>query len=434
MAPGELGDVDQAVDALQVHEGAEVDDVGDLALDHLAGLQAAQDLLADLLALLLQDRAAREHDVVAAAVELDHLALELGAHELVEVLDAADVDQRGGQEAAHAEVEDEAALDDLDHGALDRLAGLGGALDPAPGLLEAGALLGEDQAPFLVLLGEDERVHLLAQLDLVGGIHRLADRELVGGDDALGLEADVHQHLVLVDADDLAADHVALLEGVDRRGVVGDELAVDLDHQVGGRARAVGRSGRRLPAARTSAAPALSGASVSASVVASGAGMNAAVWQSRAPRSATVCPRAQACHKTRRRAHPALRRARRAHLRRQLRRTRGRTRAGGLGRRRPGRRPLRDRRAPDLGLRHPDRVAARAGPGGLRAAGVRHPGRAHARTAPAATGSPSPSPPSTTASSARSSGSSPTRASRPPRSRAARATSSTPTAATSPRR
>ena len=167
MAPGELGDVDQAVDPLEVDEGAEVDDVGDLALDDLAGLEAAEDLLADLLALLLEDGAAREDDVVAAAVELDHLALELLAHELVEVVDAADVDQRGGQEAAHAEVEDQAALDDLDHGALDRLAGLGGGLDPAPGLLEAGALLGEDQATLLVLLGEDERVDLLAELDLV---------------------------------------------------------------------------------------------------------------------------------------------------------------------------------------------------------------------------------------------------------------------------
>ena len=89
------------------------------------------------------------------------------AEELVEVLDAADVDQRGGQEAAHAEVDDQAALDDLDHGALDRLAGLGGGLDPAPGLLEAGALLRQDQAAVLVLLGEDERVDLLAELDLV---------------------------------------------------------------------------------------------------------------------------------------------------------------------------------------------------------------------------------------------------------------------------
>ena len=114
---------------VEVDEGAEVDDVGDLALDDQAGLQAVEDLLAHLLALLLEHRAAREHDVVAAAVELDDLALERLAQELVEVVDAADVDQRGGQEAAHPEVEDQAALDDLDDGALDRLAGLGRGLD-----------------------------------------------------------------------------------------------------------------------------------------------------------------------------------------------------------------------------------------------------------------------------------------------------------------
>src|SRR3982074_2781350 len=49
------------------------------------------------------------------------------------------------------------------------------------------------------LLGGDEGAALLGQLDLVGGIHGLANRQLVGGDDALGLVADVHQHLVRVD-------------------------------------------------------------------------------------------------------------------------------------------------------------------------------------------------------------------------------------------
>src|SRR6201999_2420155 len=122
--------VDEAVDPIEIDEGAEVDDVGDLSFDDLARLEAAQDLLADLLALFLEDGAAGEDDVVARAVELDHFALERLAHELVEVVDAADVDQRGGQEAAHPEVEDEAALDDLDHAAFDRFARLGGCLDP----------------------------------------------------------------------------------------------------------------------------------------------------------------------------------------------------------------------------------------------------------------------------------------------------------------
>ena len=62
----------------------------------------------------------------------------------------------------------------------------------------------------------------------------------------------------------------------------------------------------------------------------------------------------------RRRAHAAGRRRRarrRPDLRRELRRARRRPRAGRLGRRRARRRPLRDRRAPDVRLRGPDALA-----------------------------------------------------------------------------
>src|SRR5207253_10503167 len=59
--PRELGDVDQAVHAVKVDEGAEVDDVRDLALDDVARVEAVENLLALLLALVLEDGAAREH-------------------------------------------------------------------------------------------------------------------------------------------------------------------------------------------------------------------------------------------------------------------------------------------------------------------------------------------------------------------------------------
>src|SRR3954452_11838943 len=113
--------MDQAVHAVEVDERAEVDDVRDLPLDDVARVEPVEDRLAHLLALVLEDGAAREDDVVARPVELDHLAAELLAEEVVEVLDAPDVDQRGRQEAAHPEVEDQAALDHLDHAAVDGL-------------------------------------------------------------------------------------------------------------------------------------------------------------------------------------------------------------------------------------------------------------------------------------------------------------------------
>ena len=224
--PRELRDVDQAVHAVQVDECAEVDDVGDLSLHHVARLQLVENLLALVLALLLEHRAAREDDVVARAVQLDHLRAQLLAEELVQVLHAADVDERRRQEAAHAQVEDQATLDDLDHAAVDGLAGLGGALDVLPGQLEPRALLREDQAPFGVLLREHQRVDLVAERDLVGRVDRPADRELGDRDDPFRLVADVDEHLVLVHADDGAVHNLPLVDLGEGRVVVRNQLAV----------------------------------------------------------------------------------------------------------------------------------------------------------------------------------------------------------------
>ena len=229
VAPRELGDVDQAVDAVEVHERAELDDVGDDALDHLAGLEVVEDLLAHLAPLVLEHRAPGEHHVVPVPVELDDLALELAAEELVEVLDAADVHEGGGQEAAHPEVEDQAALDHLDDRALDVLARGRGGLDALPRLLEARALLGQDQAAVLVLLLHDQGVDPLAEGDLVLGLDALADRQLGERDHALALVADVDQHLVLVDPDHPPGDDVPLREQRQGEVVVRHHLAVDLD-------------------------------------------------------------------------------------------------------------------------------------------------------------------------------------------------------------
>ena len=226
VAPGELGDVDQAVHPVQVDEGAEIDDVGDLPVDDVARVEPVENRLAHLLALVLEDGAAREHDVVARAVELDHLAAELLPEELVQVLHAADVHQRGRQEAAHAEVEDQAALDDLDHLAVDRLARFGRALDRLPGHLEARALLRQDQPALGVLLGEHERVDLVTEADLVGRIDGAPDRQLRDGDHALRLVADVHEHLVLVHAHDGAVHDLALVDRREGRVVVRNALAV----------------------------------------------------------------------------------------------------------------------------------------------------------------------------------------------------------------
>ena len=147
----------------------------------------------------------------------------------LEVAHAAQVDERRGQEAAQADVEDEAALDHLDDRALDDAVLLLDLLDRAPGALVLRALLGQDEAAVLVLLLEDERLELVVERDDLVRVDVVADRELARRDDALGLEADVEQHLVAVDLDDAAGDDVTVVE-LDDGGVdgVGERLSAEV--------------------------------------------------------------------------------------------------------------------------------------------------------------------------------------------------------------
>src|SRR6185312_9965064 len=222
--PGELGDVDQTVDAAEVDERTEVDDRRDLAGPDLALGELVEELAAHRRLGLLQPRTAGEDDVVAVLVQLDDLGLDLLAHVGLEIADAAHLDQRGGEEAAEADVEDESTLDDLDDGALDRLVVVLELLDRAPGALVLRALLGQDQPALLVLLLEDEGFDLVADGDDLVGVDIVLDGQLARGDDPLGLVADVEQDLVPVDLDDGSFDDVAIVEVLDRLVDGGEEV------------------------------------------------------------------------------------------------------------------------------------------------------------------------------------------------------------------
>ena len=207
-------------------------------LAHLAGLQVREELVALLALGLLEVRAAGEHDVVAVLVELDDLALDRATDVRLQVAHAAQVDERRGQEAAQADVEDQPALDDLDDRAGDDAFFFLDLLDRPPGALVLRALLGEDQPTVLVLLLEDERLEHLVELHDLVRVDVVADRELLRRDDALGLEPDVEQHLVGVDLHDGAGDETTFVE-LDERGVdrVGQRHAAEVvEHDVVGAA------------------------------------------------------------------------------------------------------------------------------------------------------------------------------------------------------
>ncbi len=90
--PGDVGDMQQAVDAAEIDEGAVIGDVLDHPVDDLAFLEVLHQFLALLGAGLFQHGAARHHDVAAAAIHLQDLERLRDVHQRGDVADRPDVD------------------------------------------------------------------------------------------------------------------------------------------------------------------------------------------------------------------------------------------------------------------------------------------------------------------------------------------------------
>src|SRR5689334_13525228 len=196
-----VGDVEQSVDATKVDESAEVGDVLDHALPHLADSQLLHQVLALVGPLVLQDHPAADHDVPAPLVELDDLEFVGLAQQLIDVGDSPERDLTTGEEGVHAhQIHDDPALDLLDQGAFDRLIVLVGHADLFPDPHEVGLLLGEDDRTFLVLQV------LQKNLDLIPFLQGVRILELVQRDRTLGLESNVQYHRVVGDPQDFGLD------------------------------------------------------------------------------------------------------------------------------------------------------------------------------------------------------------------------------------
>ena len=178
MLPGQLGDVNESVYAAQVHEGTEVNDGGHDTLADLALLQLVEELGANLRLGLLEEGATRQHYVVAVLVELDDLGFKFLANVGLQVANATHFHEGGRQEATQSDIHDEAALDDLDDGALDRLVLFLKFFDGAPGTLVLSTLLGQHQAAFFVLFGENKGFNGVANFDDFAGVDIMLDRKL----------------------------------------------------------------------------------------------------------------------------------------------------------------------------------------------------------------------------------------------------------------
>ena len=208
--PRHVGDVQQAVDATQVHERAVVGQVLDDTLQDRAFLQLVHQLLALFRVLALDDRTAGNDHVVALAVELDELELQLLAFQVGRVAHRAHIDQRTRQERADIlDVDGETTLDLAADAAGDGLVLLQRFFQLVPHHGALGLLARQDGFAEAVLDRVERDLHLVAHahVDFASVVTELFDRH-----DAFGLQTGVDHHHVAADVDDGADDDGARLQ------------------------------------------------------------------------------------------------------------------------------------------------------------------------------------------------------------------------------
>ena len=134
--PGDVGHVQEAVDAAEIDERAIVGEVLDRAVDDLPFGEVGDDLVALLGPALLEHGAAGDDDVAAAPVHLEDLERLRHVHQRPDVAHRADVDLAARQEGDRpVEIDGEAALDLVEDDAFDLLVLLERLFELDPALL-----------------------------------------------------------------------------------------------------------------------------------------------------------------------------------------------------------------------------------------------------------------------------------------------------------
>src|SRR5467141_205243 len=209
-APGDIGDVQQAVDAAEVDERTVIGDVLDHAVDDLTLFEVLHQFLALLGAGLFQHRAARHHDVAAAAIHLENLERLRIVHQRSYVADRPDIDLRARQEGHGAvEIDGEAALDLIEDDAVHLLVVVESLLELAPAFLAARLVARQHGFAERVLDTVEKHLDLVADLEFafLAGSCEFTQRHA-----AFGLQADVDDGHVLLNRNNDALDDGAFLQ------------------------------------------------------------------------------------------------------------------------------------------------------------------------------------------------------------------------------
>src|ERR1700754_4943865 len=217
-APGDIGNVQEAVDAAEVNERTVIGDVLDHAVDHLTLFEVLHQFLALLGAGLFQNRAARHHDVAAAVVHLENLEPLRVVHQRCDVADRTDIDLRARQEGDRAvQIDGEATLDLVEDDAVNLLVVVEGLLELAPALFAARLVPREHRFTKRILDALQVNFNGVADLD-IGLTART--REFPQGHAAFGLQPDVDDGEILFNSDNGTLDDGTFLQISAREGFI----------------------------------------------------------------------------------------------------------------------------------------------------------------------------------------------------------------------
>ena len=199
----------QAVDPSEVDESTVLGQVLHHAAKDFSFLQLGQRLFLLLGVFDFQHGLAREHDVSATLVDLDHAHVELTTDEALQVAHGTHVHQRTREKRRKPDVHLETTLDPVDDASDDRLARVVGLFHHVPDFETFGFLLGEDDVTVAVLGPLEENIDLASDFD-VGLATEAA--ELLYVDHSFRLVADVYDDFLFQDPEYRAGDDVAFLD------------------------------------------------------------------------------------------------------------------------------------------------------------------------------------------------------------------------------
>ena len=203
MLPRQLGDVNEAVDPTEVDEGTEVNDGGHDTTANLALLEGVQEVGANLGLSLLKPCAAGQNNVVTVLIQLNNLGFDLTTDVRSKIANTTHLNEGCGKEATQTDIQDQAALDDLDDGTGNNAVFFLDLLDLSPCALVLCTLLGQEQATFLVLLLENQGLDLITNGNHIIRVDIVLDGKLAREDNTLGLGANVKKDLIVVNLDDV---------------------------------------------------------------------------------------------------------------------------------------------------------------------------------------------------------------------------------------